>query len=202
MSKSAVTTSYAQSLCWVAILIALTIVVLFTVELVFVDLVHGNPHRTRENVISMMIVQTPLFGFIAMIGAFLVFTLPQCFQAGLITVLNRIFGGCARFLVLPALPFTAVLTWYCYDYLSPSDFNLGINVGPDWTPYEHGISSSRYLTTMAFQAPVTLFSILYFEAGLRAGSSKLLVIVAMAVAIALGAVWGHDVAEHQYQFLQ
>lgn len=202
MEKSAVTTSYAQSLCWVAILMALAIVMLFTVELVFVDLVHGNPHRTREDVISMMIVQTPLFGIIAMIGAFLVFTLPQFFQAGLITVLNRIFGGRARLLVLPALPFTAVLTWYCYDYLTPSDLNLGINAGPDWTPYEHGISSSRYLATMAFQAPITLFSFLYFEAGLRGRSRKPVVIVAMAVAIVLGAVWGHGAAENQYQFLQ
>jgi hypothetical protein len=72
--------------------------------------------------------------------------------------------------VLPALPVTAVLTWYCYDYLTP-DFNLGINADPDWTPYQHGISIAHYQGALLFQAPVTLFSFLYLDAGFRGASS-------------------------------
>jgi hypothetical protein len=198
MSKSAVIISYAQSLLWIAILIALTIMVLFTVELIFVDFIHGNPHRTRDVVISMMLVQTPLFGVIAVIGALLVFTLPQFFQAALIGILNEILGSSARSAALAALPLAAVLTWYCYDYLTPSDFALS----SDSTSYEHGISSSRYLMTLAYQAPISLFAFLYFEAGFRGFSRKPVIIAAAAVAIIIGVICGHGVAENQYQFLQ
>jgi hypothetical protein len=192
MDKSAVTKYYAQSLVWVAILMAIMVAVSTTVSLVFVDFVHSNPLRTQGDVILMMVVQTPLLGVIATIGAFLVFTLPQFFQAGVIGILTQVYGSRARFAVFLALPFTAVLTWYCYDYLTPSDS----------TSYEHGISSSRYLMTLAFQAPITLFGFLYFEAGFRGVSKKPVLIVALAVAIVLGGILGHGLAEDQYQFLQ
>jgi hypothetical protein len=100
-----------------------------------------------------------------------------------------------------ALPLTAVLTWYCYDYLTPSDLNLGINVGPDWTPYQHGISSSRYIGALKFQAPVTLFGFLYLDAGIRGVSRKTVIIATLAIAIAAGVIRGHFLAQRQYQFL-
>jgi hypothetical protein len=193
MGKAAVSISYVQSLLWVALFTALACGVMNIAELWFIDFVHGNPHRTQENAKEMMLGHTPIFGFAGLIGAFLVFTLPQFFQAELIRILDHIFGNRARFAALAALPLTAVLTWYCYEYLTPT--------GTDWIPYEHGLSISRYIKTLAIQALVTLFSFLYFEAGFRGGSKKPVLAAALAIAIVVGAIWGYMKAQDQFQFL-
>jgi heme/copper-type cytochrome/quinol oxidase subunit 4 len=201
MGKASVSISYAQSLVWVALFMALACGVMNIVELVFVDFIHGNPNRTQENAKEMMVLFTPLFSITGMIGAILVFTLPQFFQAELIRILDPLFGGRARFAVLAALPLTAVLTWYCYDYLTPTDLNLGINTGADWTPYQHGLSIPRYMRTLAVQAPVTLFSFLYFDASFRGRSRKPVLVAALAATIVIGAIWGYTMARDQFQFL-
>jgi hypothetical protein len=126
MSKRAIGASYAHSFLWLVLLTAVTVGVMSIAHLVFVDIIHGNPHRTRDDVISMMAVETPIIAVIAAIGSILVFTLPQIFQAALIAAWYRMLGNRARFVVLAALPLTAVLTWYCYDYLTPSNVGLGI----------------------------------------------------------------------------
>ncbi len=105
-----------------------------------------------------------LVGTISVIGTLLVFTLPQCFQAAVSNGFVRRFGRDAHMGVLLALPVTAVITWYCFDYLTPPSFNLGINQGPGWEPYKHGLTTTRYLTALAFQAPATLFSAVYSAA--------------------------------------
>jgi hypothetical protein len=97
------------------------------IEPVFGDFVHGNPHRTRGNAIEMMLLFPPLIGFIAIIGTFLVFVRPQCFRAILTDVLVCRFNRRGLFGVLLALPLTAGLAWYSFDYLTPTDLNLGIN---------------------------------------------------------------------------
>jgi hypothetical protein len=191
VSKTAINISYAQSLLWIALFIAVIFGVANMVELVFVDFIHGNPHRPQSNAVFMMAAYTPMLGVIAIIGSLLVFTLPQVFQVQLIGALVRRFGERARFAALFALPFTAVLTWYCYDYLTPT-----ITDG-----YEHGISLVRYLKTVGFQALVTLFGFLYFNAGFRGRSRKPVVLVGLAIAIASGAIWGYLQARQQYQFL-
>ncbi len=201
MSKSAIGASYAHSFLWVVLFMAVTVGVSSIAHLVFFDVIHGNPHRTEENVISMMLVQTPILGVIAAIGSILVFTLPQVFQAVLVAVLHRTFRGRARFAVLLALPLTAVLTWYCYDYLTPSDFNLGINAGPDWTPYQHGISISRYMGALAFQAPITLFTFLFIDAGFRGASKWLILVAALVIAIVVGSMYGYVTAQGQIELL-
>jgi hypothetical protein len=58
-------------------------------ELVFVDFVHGNPHRTQENAIEMMLLFAPIAGFIAIFVTSLVFAVPQGLQATLTDVLLR-----------------------------------------------------------------------------------------------------------------
>jgi hypothetical protein len=201
MSKRAIGASYAHSLLWVVLLTAVTVGVESIAHLVFFDIIHGNPHRTRENVIDIMVTMTPILGVIAAIGSILVFTLPQIFQAALIAVSHRMFGSRERFAVFPALPITAVLTWYCYDYLTPSDVGLGINAGPDWTPYRHGISIARYIGALAFQTPITLFSFLYIDAGFRGASKWPVLITALAIIIAIGCIWGYVTAQQQIELL-
>jgi len=201
MGKSAVAKSYGRSLLWLALFTAIAVGVMNLVELTLIDFVHGNPHRPQSNALFMMVVFTPLFGVIGAIGTFLVFTLPQLFQAALIVILGRTFGDRARFAALLALPLTAILTWYSYDYLTPTDFNLAINTGPDWVPFRHGLSLSRFMSSLAVQAPVTLFSLLYFDAGLRGNSKRLIVVTSLAIAIVVGLTGGYLRAQNQLQFL-
>lgn len=201
MSKSAVAISYGGSLLWVALFIAIAIGVMNVAELTLIDFVHGNPHRPQSNALFMMAVFTPIFGMIGAIGTFLIFTVPQLFQAALIVILSRIFDDRARFAALLAPPLTAILTWYSYDYLTPTDFNLGINVGPDWVPFKHGLSLSRFISSLAVQAPITLFSFLYFDADLGRLPKKSVLVASLAAAIVVGLIWGYWRAQNQLQFL-
>src|SRR5262249_52772651 len=150
------------------------------------DFVHGNPHRTQANALVMMLLFPLLFGFIAVIATFLVFALPQCFQALLTDVLVRRLHRRGLLGVLLALPLTAALAWYCYDYLTPTDVNLGINIGPDWTPYRHGLTRQRYLIMLALQIPITLFSILYLDATNCGRSKKPIIIGALLFIVVVG----------------
>jgi hypothetical protein len=199
LSRNTVAGSYTQSLLWIALFVAIAAGVALVVELVFFDLIHGNPNRSFDNVMSMITIFPPILAIIAVIAAFLVFGLPQLFQASAIGLLRRPLGDRARFAVLLALPITGVLTWYCYDYLTPSNFNLGINVPPGQAKFEHGISPVRYLGALMFQAPVTLFSFLHFELGFRGRSRWPLILIALAIMIALGATVGYDGAEGQIE---
>ena len=193
--------AYAQSLAWLAILAAVIAGVSNIVELVFTDFIHGNPHRTQGDVITMMVILTPLLGIIALIGTLLVFTLPQCFQAAVSGALVRRFGSRAQAGVLLALPITAAVTWYCYDYLTPSDVGLAINEGPDWKSYQHGLTLARYEAALAFQVPATLFSVAYAAASAARLSRRTVVLLALAAATIAGGIMGHHLAEGQYQFL-
>jgi hypothetical protein len=198
MSKIDVTFSYLQSLLWVALFMALMSAETHIVELLFIDFVHGNPHRTRENAISMMKDGAPISAIIALIGTFLVLTLPQFFQAEVVGASHQIFGDRARFAALLALPLTAVLTWYCYDYLTPSNLCFAGNC---MEPYDHGMSISRYVKALVIQAPITLFGFLYFDAGLRGQSRGPILLAALAVALVAGGIRGYLMARGQFQFL-
>jgi hypothetical protein len=161
------------------------------VHLVFFDFIHGNPHRTQSDALAMMAEFPLMFSAVSVVGTLLVFGPPQFFQARLVGVLKRKFGGHARFAVLLALPVTAVLTWYCYDYLTPT-----IADG-----YKHGISLVRYLRSMGYQAPVTLFGCLYFDTSVRGRARWPIVVAAAGVASLVGAIWGYEAAQQQIQLL-
>jgi hypothetical protein len=193
--------AYAESLLWVVLLIVIVVNVSIFVELVFVDFIHGNPHRTKENVFVMMALFPPIFSVVAIFGSFLVFALPLCLQGAISSVLVRQFGRAGLFAILLALPLIAILAWYCYDYLTPTDVNLGINDPPDWTPYQHGLTMKRFFTMLIIQAPITLFSLSYCDASIRHNSRKPVVIVALMLAVVVGALYGHWMAVNQYKFL-
>jgi hypothetical protein len=191
VNKPTVGISYLQSLLWVALIIAVMLGASINVELVFFDFIHGNPHRTQSDAFAIMETFPPLFAVIAAIGTLLVFGPSQVFQARLVGILERKLVGRARFAVLLALPVTAVLTWYCYDYLT-------------WTitdGYKHGISLVRYLRSMGYQAPVTLFGLLYFDAGSKGRARWPIVIAALAIATIVGVIWGYETAQQQIQLL-
>jgi hypothetical protein len=201
MKPNSIYASYATSLLWIALLVAVAIGVAVIAELVFVDFVHGNPHRTQANA-AVMILLAPIVGVIAFSMTILVFALPQCLQAALTDVLLRRLNRRGLFGVLLALPVTAALAWYCFDYFTPKDyFSLGINEGPDWTPYQHGLTLQRYLIMFATQTPITLFSVLYCDATICNRSKKWIIIGAFLFAVVVGGIYGLWRAQVQYQFL-
>lgn len=201
MTKRDAGVAYTQSLVWVASAMAVAVCTTNITELIFVDFIHGDHHRSQENALDMMALFTPILGVAAMIGSFLVFTVPQYVQALLARAFIGRFGSPASFLTLPALPITAILTFYCFDYLTPSNFTLGIDAGPDWMPYQHGLMWHRYLIALSCQTPVTLFSILYCVLGGRPSYRKLAVSTALALAVVCGVLFGHRTALAQYRFL-
>jgi hypothetical protein len=130
MSSGDVFRSYARALLWAALLMAVIFGLANIVGLVFIDFIHGNPHRTKENVILMMVLFTPLLGAIAFVGTIIVFALPQCLEAQLKGMFVKRFGRRAYGAVLTGLPLTAALTWYCYDYLTPHGLQCWHQCGP------------------------------------------------------------------------
>jgi hypothetical protein len=152
---------------------------------------HRSPLRqntpTWESVIELLTVLAPLTGIVAFVGTFLVLTIAQWFQAEIVAACQYKFGHRAQFAALLGLPMTALLTWYCYDYLTPSNVSFGGNL---FEPYEHGLSVSRYIKTLLIQAPITLFGFLYFDADLRGHSSKPVLLAALVASLVAGALWG------------
>jgi hypothetical protein len=137
--------SFAFGLLWVAFFTAVACGVSSIVELIFVDFIHGNPHRTQSNALVMMALYTPVIAVIGFLGVLLVFTIPQSIQLYILRTLAK-FGLREDWLILMLLPLTALCTWYSYEYLTPSDCNLGINTGPDYSACipgaRHGVQPS------------------------------------------------------------
>ena len=150
----------------------------------------------------MMMIFSPLMMFIvAPIGIFVVFLASQVVQGLMMRLLHPRFGRRAYVFVGLMVPFISILTWYCYDYLTPTDFNLAINEGADWVPYQHGINLNRYMTIFFAQGFVTIFTLIYFEAAAYYRSRKAVVLRALFLAIVIGAFLGHREAINQYQFI-
>jgi hypothetical protein len=191
--------SYMQSLIWVVVFLAMASVAIVVVTVLILDFINDLPYRSPDNAIFILTFYTPIFAISAIIASFLAFAPSQFFQALVLGGSDRLFDQ-TRFLVLQALPLTAVLTWYCYDYLTPADLKLAISGGRDLTPHQHGLTTSRYITTLAIQAPITLFSFLYFETGSRGRSKKPILIAALAAAIVVGTIQGFGDAQMQLRF--
>lgn len=201
MEAKAVGIIYLKSLGSILLAIATAVSICLIVELFFVNFIHGNPSRPTSDVAATMILATPLLAIITCIGAILVLALPQSLEALLTWKMVRQIGERGRLSTLFALPLTAMLTWYCYDYLTFSDFNLGINEGADWQPYEHGLTLVRYAGALVIQAPVTLFNVCYFKAHTQKGSRKAVVLSALGLAVIAGCALGYSSALGQYQYL-
>jgi hypothetical protein len=153
MNKYSFASFYIKNLLWIAFFIAVTIAFIIIGLVIFDDFVRGNPHRTKMDTMLTMSVMPLLFSIIALIGTFLVLSLPMLFQGVLNLTLYKKIGENAHLFTFLAIPIVALLTWYCYDYLTPSDMNLGINEGEDWRPYQHGITFNRYIITLCIQTP-------------------------------------------------
>jgi hypothetical protein len=181
--------SYARSLIWIGIALGICLSVSLIVNLVIVDFIRGNPNRTQGNALLMMTVYPFIITVIAIVGAFLVFAVSQTFQAIVVDLLSSkssIYTGTA---VLLATPLTAVITWYCYEYCTPTAFRVADSI--DWEPYQYGLTISRYLKSFAIQLPSTLFSYLYWKTKRSTRSRVAVVASGIAFAAIAGLIWGY-----------
>ena len=193
---------YARSLGWLTVLAVVAVCASVVVSIVFIDFVHGNPHRTQTNALETMMLFALVVGVIAAVDSVIVFALPQCFQAVVSDGLVRWFGGRAQAAVLVALPMTAVITWYAFDYFIPTNVPHATTAGSgDWQPYQHGLTTARYLTALGCQTPATLFNIAYVAATGTRFSRKSVVRLGFVAAILAGGFAGYGDAKGQYQFL-
>jgi hypothetical protein len=194
MKRNEVYIAYAQSLFWAVLLI--------TIAAGLAVLCYGSGDFIArrppvEDALKGMVLLLLIAGFVATVASFLVFTLPQCFQAALSNALAHRNGRRGQLGVLLALPLTAVLTWYSYDYLTPSMPPLAIGESSDWIPFQHGITLQRYLGALIFQAPVTLFGVWYCDAVVRHVSRETVetvVVVGLIVAVVIGVALGSFLA--------
>jgi len=153
--------SFFISLVWVVVIITCTILFcLLSADVLNVDFLHTNPHRTQGNAASILFVFTPVIFIIVLFGIALTFSCSQGVQAFLAKKLMQKYGTHGLYSVVLSVPLVVVLSWYCYDYLTPSNVNLGINCGPEWRPYQHGITMARYSIMLVIQSFVTMISLL------------------------------------------
>jgi hypothetical protein len=132
----------------------------------------------------MMLLFPLFFSVIAPVGVTLLFGLPQILQIFVVNAALKRFGWQGRFTGLVALPAIALISWYCYDYLAPTDFTF-MNITPsDWKP------AVRYFVILVAQAAFALFNVLWFEATIVKKFRGYLVVSLLLVAVTLGGVGG------------
>jgi hypothetical protein len=195
MTGRAVYVSYARSLAWFAVWAAIAGAIGNIVELLLIDFVHGNPHRSRENAVAMMLMFTPLLGLFVMVVALVTFALPQLIQAAVSCALASRLGSRAHTAILLALPMTTVVTWYSIDYITMPILS------PDTEPYQHGLTMARYLAALVLQATATVFNVAYLRVAVGRVSWKVVAVLSIVTAVVVGSVWGHHLASGQFQFL-
>lgn len=193
ISLRSVPLSFIKSLVWVAAIISCASTFWIITNIIKIDFLHINPNRSHENAIFMMFLFPPIFLVIAFIGVALVFAASQFLQTFLASFLLRKYGSRGLFGVALCIPLVSILTWYCFDYLTPTDVNLGINEGAEWVPYMHGLTNQRYLLTLLAQSCVTAFSLmrLNFEIQNRNKLNKYALLAAIIFAACCGSVSGY-----------
>lgn len=177
MTKTAVDFSYLRSF-----LCVLAFVAMYASSLIIASIFGRNGPAWQ------MMVMLPLFAAACVALTTLILAPAQCLEAWVARSLITKFGDDARYWTLCALPFTAILTWYCFDYLTPQ--NLGINV-PGGSEYQHGITLRRYSMALGAQTLVTLLNIAFLELSVNNRSPKVVVLAILALAVVLGAGFGY-----------
>ena len=73
--------SHLASLFWAALFVTVLMTTAINLNLFFTDFVNVNPHRSKENAMSMMLYGPLTFGSIFIIESMIVFAVPQLFSS-------------------------------------------------------------------------------------------------------------------------
>jgi hypothetical protein len=192
MLIKSVISSHAKSLLLFSFLLTVAIFFGMVADAVIVDFLRTNPNRSQLHAASLPFLFIPIFAVCSLAGTTLVFSFAQLLQACIVHEIIEKHGRGRLFVSTLAIPLSALLSWYCYDYLTPSDFNLGINTPGDWVPYQHGLTIRRYLLTLCWQSAVTLFSTarLRFEIENQHKYETVFFLITIGLAAVVGAVLG------------
>lgn len=184
--------SHFRSLLWIAILVTFAGLFFQIVEVIKIDFLNVNPHRSQSHAASLPILFSFIFLIPITVGIFITFTVAQIAQSIIFNFSNPRFFLRSYCFIAMTTPLLAILSWYCYDYLTPSDFNLGINTGADWMPYQHGLNFQRFLVMLGLQSCVSIFSLLLlrFENTGHNQAKKRFLLAAIIFACIVGVVIG------------
>lgn len=184
--------SFARSLFWVPIVVTCGLFIHVAASVVVIDFLNANPHRTQIHAASLPFIFAPIEFIVVVVGTVIVFGAAQVTQAMLTAALVKSYGQFGLLVAVLGIAPTAAITWYCYDYLTPPNWNFGFNVEEDWVPYHHGITLRRYLAACGLQGCVVLFSLwrLNLEVNGRHGAIKYVLFLALGMASIVGGVNG------------
>lgn len=163
MPINAIFSSFYKSLFLISILVSIAIFFSILSNVIFIDFLRVNPNRSQLHAASLPFIFLPIVLICNVLATGVVFSFSQLFQAVITNHFIKKNQRHALYSSALAIPFSAVFSWYCYDYLTPTDFNLGINTDSSWTPYQHGMTVSRYFVMLCLQSCVTFFSIFRFK---------------------------------------
>ena len=182
--------SFIKSLAWVAVVVACALAFYLLAASVDVDFLGYRAQNMGGNVAMTLVFFIPFLSVIGCVGVALVFTIPQLLQMAMAAGLMRVYGRRGLVGIVLGLPLLSVVTWYCYDYLTPSDINLTSNTDGDWVTYEHGLNGARYWRALLAQSAVTLFTLarLLMEQHDRKRMKTLLMSATLFAAACYGAV--------------
>ena len=149
-TKPSVMGDHARSFAWLMLMTGIFLATLAVIQDILVHFFLGNPAKVQQQA-SMLAILLTLDFLIATLGLFLVAGASQSVVAAIASLLARRYGRRTQALALLAVPAVAVLTWYCFDYLTPS--NMALIPGLDYVPYEHGLTPPRYGKITARRSP-------------------------------------------------
>ena len=149
--------SYFKSLFWVSVILAISVFFILVVKVIQIDFLNINPHRTQLHALLLPFAMGGALSIVILVGIYIVFSFSQITQAIITKISIEKFENRSLYLVLATIPLATILSWYCFDYLTPTG-GLDINDDADTVPFEHGLTIKRYLIMLCIQACLTIFS--------------------------------------------
>jgi MFS family permease len=153
--------------------------------------IQHNPPRSQAIVVETMFLLTPIISAIAAATTLLTFAIPQYAQRLLENVPLQRVGRKYDIGILLTLPVTALLSWYCFDYIVMSGLSTMFQDDDDQS-YEHGITPRRYLLAVGAQTVMTLISLFYSRFRPRSAVRRGSAIAAAALGLGVGMMPGHS----------
>ena len=188
---------------FISLLFALSASTKYITELVIVDFVNINNSRTLSLTFETALVSVPFFSIIYVICTFIVFSIPLFLQNMLLNFIKTKINTNNIYIIIATTPLISIITWYCYDYLTPTDVNLGFNVGQEYKVFEHGITPIRYLEALTYQTTVSIYClfIMRLKNEKYYNLKRYTKLILIFISIVIGLIMGHRMAEEQYRYL-
>jgi hypothetical protein len=193
MDRNALKSAGVAALSLVSACVFLITVIALNTHLVLFDFIHGNPHRTLDNVIATMIVMTPIMGALVTLVATVCFLTPVAAQTFVAWLLLPRCGRSAYLWTILSVPLTALLIGPIFYWLTDRFTDQ---------PPVSLFTTEDYPKFLAGQILVAAVTLAYCDAATRQASKKRVILVALLGALALGMAQGYRMTEEQIDLLE